>query len=387
MPEHRRTVVISEPHVYHTYGQYGGHQYAKVFSRHGWRVILLSASFNLWRLLLPNPNVSKEYIDLWRKGGRHVDSNFTNHCLAHVLPTHWRFRPPFSHVAHALYVPSIKSVLNAQGIKRVDLLWLNGNQDWLLRRAVPHSKLAVRIIDDYSSFGAGYDNFHPLMKETLLAADGVFACSERVRELYSGFFENITVVPNGVDFEHFTQSITEEPGELSDIPHPRVTYVGAIADWFDFELVVELARLSPKYHFVLFGNWSRPKPIGSEYPENIHIMGPVEYKKVPAVLAYSDVGIIPFKDTKLVRGVSPIKVYEYLASRLPVVSLRWQELERESLPVFLAMGVKEFKAGIESALAMSLEQRERLRNAVRQFSWEQRLAAMLDHIGLELHYA
>lgn len=381
------TVLISEPHPFGMMARYGGHQYARVFARHGWNVVLLSATFNLWRRFLPDAGIDQQYLDLWKEHGRRVETNITNYALAHALPTQIRFDPPFNRIAPSLYVPSVRSVLRKQGIKQFDLLWLNGNQDWLLRRAVPHSKLLVRIIDDYSGFGEGYDNHHPMMRETLEAADAVFACSEKVRALYAGYFNRIRLAPNGVDFEHFTQPITEEPAELCGIPHPRITYVGALAEWFDFELVVELAKRTPKYHFVLFGNWSRRKPIDGEYPENIHIMGPLEYAKVPAVLAYSDVGLIPFKDTELVRGVSPIKVYEYLASRLPVVSLRWHELERESLPIFLAMGVAEFEAGIVSALAMSLEQREELRHAVRPFSWEQRLATMLNQIGLGLHHA
>ncbi len=380
----RRTVVISEPHVFGQTARYGGHQYAKVFSRYGWKVILFSASFNLWRLLSHNPNVSQEYIEIWRKGGRYVEDNLVNYCLAHILPTQLRFRPPFSYIAHALYVPSIKSVLDAHGIRRVDLLWLHGNQDWLLRKAVPHSKLVVRIIDNYSGFYGGYDNFHPLMKETLLVANGVFACSERVRELYSGFFDNIKVVPNGVDFEHFAGYIGQEPDVLKSIPRPRITYVGAIAEWFDFDLVAELARRLPNCSFILFGGWNRAKPAKGTYADNIYILGPLEYAKVPAVLAYSDVGLVPFKDTELVRGVSPIKVYEYLAARLPVVSLRWQELEQERLPIYLAKDVAEFERSIAAALAMSPQERDGLRVAVRACSWEARLTDILRYVGLRL---
>ncbi|MCL4829772.1 MAG: glycosyltransferase [Caldilinea sp.] len=380
------TVLISEPHPYGALARYGGHQYARVFAQHGWNVLLFSATFNLWRRFLPEAGIDQQYFELWKEHGRQVEPNITNYALAHVLPTQIRFRPPFDRFAPSLYVPNIRSVLLKHKIDKVDLLWLNGNQDWLLRRAVPYTKLLIRIIDDYSGFGVDYDNYHPLMKESFDAADAVFACSEKVQTLYTGFFDRIKLAPNGVDFDHFTQPILEEPEILRTIPHPRITYVGAIADWFDLDLIIELATRLPEHHFLLFGKWSRQKPDSDAVPGNIHVMGAVEYSRVPAILAHSDVGIIPFKDTELVQGVSPIKVYEYLASRLPVVSLRWHELERESLPIFLAMGVTEFESGIVSALAMSLKQREELRNAVRLFSWEQRLVAMLNQIGLELHH-
>jgi len=380
----KRIVVISEPHILSAYARYGGHQYAKVFSRHGWQVIHLSASFNLWRLALPNPGIDPKYIDLWRKRGQQVDDGIVSYCLAHVLPTSLRFLPIINRIAWTLYVPSIQSVLNRLGISKVDLLWLHGNQDWLLKRAIPYRKLVVRIIDDYSAYG--YDNFHPLMRETLAGADGVFACSEHVRQVISSFFHDIEikVVPNGVDFEHFANYAGEEMGVVKGIWPPRVVYVGAIAEWFDFDLVTELANRLPNCSFIIAGNWKREVPKIGTYPKNIFIIGPVEYDKLPAILTKSDVGLVPFKDIALVRGVSPIKVYEYLASGLPVVSLRWPELERESLPVFLAKTADEFETGIRAALGMPKDQRVHLREAVRKCSWERRLQDILECIGLEL---
>jgi len=382
--QRNRAVIISEPHLYSPYARYGGHQYAKVFARHGWQAILLSASFNLSRLVLPNPGIDRKYIELWRKRGQQVDAGIVNYCLAHVLPTSLRFLPIVNRIAWALYVPSIRSVLNELGIRKVDLLWLHGNEDWLLRRAIPHRKLVVRIIDDYSAYG--YENLHPLMRETLAAADGVFACSEHVKRVFSSFFPDvkIKVVPNGVDFEHFANYAGEELEIVKTIPPPRVVYVGAIAEWFDFDLVTELANRLPNCSFIIAGNWQRERPATGTYPKNIYIIGPVEYEKLPGLLTKSDVGIVPFKDTNLVRGVSPIKVYEYLAAGLPAVCLRWTELERESLPIFLAKTADEFEAGIRAALAMPKDRREHLREAVRDCSWERRLRDILEYIGLDL---
>jgi len=379
----QRTVLISDPHIYSDFARYGAQQYANVFAHHGWKVVLLSGSFNLGRLFSPS-GISQGHIGLWRKRGRRIYTNITNYSLAHLLPAQLRFRRPLSSLAHALYIPSPKSILRAEGIPQVDLLWLNGCYDWLLRRSVPHSKLVVRIADNYSGFGAEYDNFHPLMRETLEFADAVFTCSEKVKELYRGLFKGIEVVPNGVDYEHFTRPIGDEPDALRYIPRPRVVYVGAIAAWFDFELVVELARRMTDLNFVLFGPWASGIRAPSAYPNNIHILGPIEYEKVPDVLAYSDVGLVPFRDCELVQGVSPIKVYEYLAARLPVVSLRWKELDRESLPIFMASSASEFDRGIRDALQMNLEQRERLRIFAQSCSWEQRLERILERIGMSL---
>jgi len=379
------TVVISEPHIFGKTARYGGHQYAKVFARNGWNVILLSASFNLGRLFLSESRIDDDYVRLWKERGKSIGTGIINYCLAHILPTRLRYHNSLKHITPYLYVPTPRSILKAENIKNVDLLWLNGNQDWLLRKAIPHTKLIMRVIDNYQGFKDGYDNFHPLMKETMMAADGVFACSEHVREIYRGFFNDIKLSPNGVDFQHFNKPIEKEPNELRNVPRPRITYVGAVAEWFDFDLVVNLAHRLPHCNFLIFGQWSRIKPAPGTYPENIHILGPVAYEKVPDMLANSDVGLVSFKDTELVRGVSPIKVYEYLAAGLPVVSLRWNELEREALPIYLASNITEFEQGITKALAMPPIQKNKLIDTVRFRSWDHRLTSILKHLEIELN--
>lgn len=378
-----RTVLISEVHPYQPFARYGGHQYARVFARYGWKVILLTSTFNVLRLLLSRKGIASEYVELWRAQGKRIDDHITNYCLAHVLPTQVRYARAFSPFAHYLYIPSLTKLLDWEGLEKVDLLWLHGNGDWLYRNAVPHTKLIVRIIDNHVESEAGY-GLHPLMKRTLAEADGVFACSHYVRDLYRGIRDDMMVIPNGVDLEHFSQPISSEPELLQWIPRPRVVYAGAVSWWFDFELLCQVASRLPNLNFMIVGSWKRQQPSVGTYPQNIHIIGPLPYDSIPALLAYSDVGIVPFKNNPLVRGVSPIKVYEYLAAGLPVVSLRWRELEVEALPISLAEGATEFVQAIETALRSTSEQRSKLKEYARGCSWEQRLRTILQHIGVQL---
>jgi glycosyltransferase involved in cell wall biosynthesis len=53
---------------------------------------------------------------------------------------------------------------------------------------------------------------------------------------------------------------------------------------------------------------------------NVHLVDAVPSNDIPAYVAAFDVGIIPFVVDDLTRGVSPLKMYEYLAAGVPVVA-------------------------------------------------------------------
>lgn len=382
-----RTVVISEVHPYEETARYGGHQYARVFAKYGWRVILLTANFNLLRLLLPSnrQDVGANYINLWRARGEDVNENLRQHTLAHILPVSLRYSFLFSFVSPYLFVPRLKSLLHRAGVSKVDLLWLHGDGDWLYREVIPHSKLIVRVIDDYESFGRRRCLAESRsMKKTLSNADVVTACSHRVKDVYRDIRQDIAVIPNGVDLEHFTSASYPAPMLLKPISRPRAVYVGAVADWFDFGLLSQIAARLPHVSFVIVGNWQIPRPDPEVYPSNIHIVGPIVYDKVPDLLHHSDVGLVPFKKTPLVEGVSPIKVYEYLASGLPVVALQWHELEVQDLPIILAEGVDEFVSAIKQALRYSQGEKQELSRYAQRCSWEQRLKRIMQLIDMSL---
>ena len=53
---------------------------------------------------------------------------------------------------------------------------------------------------------------------------------------------------------------------------------------------------------------------------NVVFEGQVAYEELPAVLHAARVGLMPFIDSRVNRGRSPMKLYEYLAAGLNVVA-------------------------------------------------------------------
>jgi GT2 family glycosyltransferase/SAM-dependent methyltransferase len=130
-----------------------------------------------------------------------------------------------------------------------------------------------------------------------------------------------------------------------------VGYYGAIADWFDSELVADVAERRADWDFLLVGS-TLGADIGrlAKLP-NVKLAGEQPYPEIPNWLAKFDVAIIPFKRTPLTEATNPVKAYEILASGRALVSVPLPEISRLGPLVRLASTPLEFEREISAALA------------------------------------
>ena len=63
------------------------------------------------------------------------------------------------------------------------------------------------------------------------------------------------------------------------------------------------------------------------FPANVNLLGPRSHPEINDIAARWHVGIIPFTVSVLSDAVDPIKIYEYFALGLPVVSFRMPQIE------------------------------------------------------------
>lgn len=164
--------------------------------------------------------------------------------------------------------------------------------------------------------------------------------------------QNAVLAPNGTEYAFFHQAAKRMPVEdIEDLSHPIIGYYGAIADWFDSELVNDLALMHPEWTFLLIGstNLSDLKPL--QDVENIHLLGEKPYQEIPGYLSHFDVGIIPFKQTPLTHATNPVKMYEYLSAGKPIVATRLDEISHYDDYVRLAETRDEWEAAILDSLA------------------------------------
>ncbi len=175
--------------------------------------------------------------------------------------------------------------------------------DWLLAPAEPRERDRLRRLDALA----------------LARADEVVVCSPALAES-RGKQRAVTLVPNGVDVEHFRRPRPRP----TDLPaSPTAVYLGTLHDArIDVELVVELATAVPELKLVFVG----PDALGATSRQalqalpNLFLLGPRAYEVAPAYLQHADVVVVPHRVSDFSETLDPIKAYECLAIDRPTVA-------------------------------------------------------------------
>ena len=159
-------------------------------------------------------------------------------------------------------------------------------------------------------------------KELFNTADLVFTGGHNLYQAKKNSHHNIFPFPSSIDKQHFAQArtITDEPEDQANIPHPRFGFYGVIDERFDIDLVREVAERKPDWHFMIIGPVVKIDPETLPRLENIHYVDGRNYNELPKYLAGWDVAIIPFLRNDSTKYISPTKTPEYLAGGKPVIS-------------------------------------------------------------------
>jgi glycosyltransferase involved in cell wall biosynthesis len=261
------------------------------------------------------------------------------------------------------------------------LLWSYVPQaDWLIDALAP-TAIVYHCVDDIAQQnGVAAAAFRAAEERFAARADVVLASSPALAERLHGLSEHVLYAPNVADTALFAQALEDGPCDqaLAALPRPRVVFTGAVvATKLDLALVAVVARARPGWTFALIG------PVGPGDPRtdvsalralpNVHLPGPRAYEELPAVLRAADVGIIPYAVNPLTRSIFPMKVYEYLAAGLPVVSTPLPALAAVT-DVMVAHGPDAMVAALDQALATDSAGARRQRSErARSHSWDARL--------------
>lgn len=213
--------------------------------------------------------------------------------------------------------------------------------------------VVYHCVDEFSEFsGARKADVLEIERRLIEKSDLVIACSARLFESKRRYNPNTRLVTHGVDLEHFREACSIEtavPEEIHRLRHPVIGFHGLIADWVDLDLIAFLARSKPDWSFVLIGKLDTdPAPVRNL--PNVHLLGRKRYAELPSYCKGFDLAILPFVVNELTLASNPLKLREYLAAGLPVVSTAIPEAEKLNGFVKIARTRRDFLDKIEHIL-------------------------------------
>lgn len=234
--------------------------------------------------------------------------------------------------------------------------------------------LVYYCVDEYSAF----QDFNAQAIRTaegrlIERADLVITTSAALWESKQPLHSRTHLVRHGVDLAHFAAAVERDlptPPDLANMPGPVYGFFGLVHHWFDVELLAAVARARPQASFVLLGD-CRADIVSLAALPNVHLLGRRDYRDLPAYCAAFDAALLPFRINRMTRNVNPIKLREYLAAGLPVVSTPLPEAVRYAPDVLVAQDRGSFCRQCDLAVTLNDPQARRRRSArMAGESWE-----------------
>ncbi|GAX91609.1 glycosyltransferase [Effusibacillus lacus] len=211
--------------------------------------------------------------------------------------------------------------------------------------------IADASTEEFAAFAEWHDS-------KIAAADMVLCASEMIYQDTKGKHPYVRLIRNAADYDHFAAACNPE---IEYLPHettakslcgntaPVIGFWGAVASWLDYDLIAYLAKQRPNYLFAFVGQITTSIPHPLLQTSNVLWIGNRDYSELPAFARQFDAAVIPFQIREVTRAANPVKLYEYLAAGLPVISTDLPEV-RCYPHVRIGRTKEEFLQQIDEAL-------------------------------------
>lgn len=225
-------------------------------------------------------------------------------------------------------------------------------------------------------------------EQVLGKVDLIFVNSVTQIKRKKQYIEKIHVFPEAVPESFITTAGSESSiaHDLLNLPRPIIGLVGFVTPRIDFNLLAYLASTHPEWSLIWVGSTSGAEKELKELPEfrklvslpNLHLKTAKPLPELPPYLAAFDVCIIPYTVDPWSVTVFPTKLYLYLATGKPIVSVPISGAEAFKEVVKVAENYPAFEKAIVAALGERDEGlKERRKQLANENTWEQRAKDMV----------
>jgi glycosyltransferase involved in cell wall biosynthesis len=172
----------------------------------------------------------------------------------------------------------------------------------------------------------------------------------------------VTVIGNGVN-RNIVNLPFQKPSQLEQLSGPTVGTGGNFFEKFKVDFLIELAKSMPDINFVMIGNILIPSILDSiSKVNNIHFFGQKTFNQVLAFYHHFDLGFMFYEMAKENDG-DPLKLYEFLATGTPMVSLASMGVSQRDNVIEIVETTEECAHKIRKMISIDREKRRALCHA------------------------
>jgi teichuronic acid biosynthesis glycosyltransferase TuaH len=298
-------------------------------------------------------------------------------------PLRWRRLEPVSVAAlertYAAYDRRLRRVAERRGMNRPAVIT---GQPFIAAFAKLEWAGPVTLFstDDLAAH-PDYQRWRPSL---LTAYERIAASGRRVCAVTEAIIERIgpagpaAVVPNGVDAELWAAP-GNPPAWFTKLPGPRLLYIGALGSRIDTAAMLAIARAFPRGSVVLVGPLAEREHLAQLLAEpNVVHHEAVPREQVAALCHGADACLLPHRQTELTEAMSPLKLYEYLASGTPTIATDLAPVRRAGGSILRVPPGGDFATAVREALAAGPISEDARQEFVARNSWASRSAEVLD---------
>lgn len=249
------------------------------------------------------------------------------------------------------------------------------------------AKIIYENIDNWeTSLGNGIYN-EEMLKKLLTHSNLLVGTAQPLVEQLNNYLKKFKIknnkaiyLANAVDEELFCG--LKEYDKPWDLVTDKVTllYYGSLwGEWFDWDLVIDLAIKNPRYSINIIGDYANIGRIMNICPHNIHFLGLKKQIELPSYLKYVDYAFIPFKVDEIGEYVSPLKIFEYISMYTNVLSTSLPDVK--GYPnVYCGDTWEEWDKIIKENHKVNIENAD---DFIENNTWSSRVSSMIENVYIE----
>jgi teichuronic acid biosynthesis glycosyltransferase TuaH len=249
----------------------------------------------------------------------------------------------------------------------------------LARYAMWHANMIYDLHDDNANFYPVESFLHEYIrkrnKEALHKARLVVFSSSYLQTKFTAETQCSTIVRNG-------HNISLRP-KKSFSPTPdiakKIFYFGTVSSWFDQRLLLHSLERAIRVEYHVIG----PIDISRVAHKRIKWYGPLPHLTMLNLCSDADAFVMPFRITPLIKGVDPVKLYEYIAFGQPIITMYYSEVARFAPFVYFYHNVDEYHTLIKRLEVNDLPpkgEKKQVEDFLHNSSWSVRAREMIDGI-------